>query len=63
MTAFTANRTFTADTNRTFGIEIEFKSARPAFEIAQALTDAPRLHGAIQPLFSGVWWRRSDRAH
>jgi hypothetical protein len=42
MTAFTANRTFTADANRTFGIEIEieFKSARPAFEIAQALTDA-----------------------
>lgn len=40
MTAFTANRTFTADANRTFGIEIEFKSARPSFEIAQALTDA-----------------------
>lgn len=40
MTAFTANRTFTADANRTFGIEIEFKLRQSSDGIAQALTDA-----------------------
>lgn len=37
---FVASRTFNADAGRTFGIEIEFKSSRGAYEIAAALTDA-----------------------
>ena len=37
---FVAQATFTADANRTFGIEIEFKSTRGAYEIAEMLTAA-----------------------
>jgi len=37
---FVANRSFTADANRTFGIEIEFKSNRGSYEIAASLSAA-----------------------
>ncbi|MEI2671546.1 MAG: hypothetical protein V9G13_10595 [Marmoricola sp.] len=37
---FVAQATFTADASRTFGIEIEFKSTRGAYEIAEVLTAA-----------------------
>jgi hypothetical protein len=37
---FVAQATFTAEASRTFGIEIEFKTGRDAFEIASALTEA-----------------------
>lgn len=37
---FIARETFTADANRTFGVEIEFLSSLPAATIAEALTAA-----------------------